>query len=402
VDRRDEPDRPDKIIGPFSLSSGEDGRWSLDVGLAMQLRFTAVSQLTGEAGELLDTLVEARRIRPTLSGRLFSKDLRFFLHLSTAPGSVEFMDWYLDYRFSQGLSARVGQWKIPFTRFRTGSFKNLTFNDWPVVTTYFGAERQMGLALHNGYTSPPRLQFEAGLFSGVNARASHAVGLARLYGDEPPNPSDLIDPAPRASLHPELVVHLAYNHGGIDSFFDSDFVGGPLRFSAGISAAWDLDPSPTEDLALRLAPEVLIKVEGLSAFGALYLGWDRAGDSVSDQRQVMVGGVIQTSYLVTRRLEVSARYAFVHTSDELLDDARDRAERILAAAKDAAQAQQLTARYSGAGRIQLEQEATVGLNVYLVGRSLKWQTDLGWIARTLRDAWRRSSIRLRSQLQLAF
>jgi hypothetical protein len=228
------------------------------------------------------------------------------------------------------------------------------------------------------------------------------VGLAQIYGDKPPNPSDLLDPAPRASFHPELVVHLAYNHGGIDTFFDTDFVGGPLRFSAGISAAWDLDPSPTEDLALRLAPEVLIKVEGLSAFAALYLGWDRAGESVSDQRQVMVGGVIQTSYLVTRRLEFSARYAIVHTSDELLDDARDRAERIIAAAKDAGSAQQLTARYAGAGRRQLEQEATMGLNVYLIGRSLKWQTDLGWISRTQRDAGRRSSIQLRSQLHMAF
>lgn len=388
-------------IGPFRLSS-EDGRWSVEVGLAAQLRFTAVSQLTGEAGELLDTLVEARRIRPTLTGRLLSKDLSYFLHLSTAPGSVEFMDWYLDYQFSQGLRARAGQWKIPFTRFRTGSFKNLTFNDWPVVTTYFGAERQMGLAFHNGYTRPPRLQYEAGLFTGVNARAAHAVGLAQIYGDKPPNPSDLLDPAPRASFHPELVVHLAYNHGGIDTFFDTDFVGGPLRFSAGISAAWDLDPSPTEDLALRLAPEVLIKVEGLSAFAALYLGWDRAGESVGDQRQVMVGGVIQTSCLVTRRLEFSARYAIVHTSDELLDDARDRAERIIAAAKDAGSARQLSARYAGAGRRKLEQEATMGLNVYLIGRSLKWQTDLGWISRTQRDAGRRSSIQLRSQLHMAF
>lgn len=392
---------PADQIGPFSLGS-KDGRWSVQVGLAVQLRFTAESQLSSEAGELLSQLVEARRVRPTLTGRLLSKDLSYYLHLSTAPRSVELMDWYLDYRFSQGLRARAGQWKIPFTRFRTGSFKNLTFNDWPVVTTYFGAERQMGLAFHNGYARPPRLQYEAGLFTGVNARAAHAVGLARIYGDEPPNPSDLLDPAPRAGFHPELVVHLAYNHGGIDTFYDTDFVGGPLRFSAGISAAWDLDPSPTEDLALRLAPEVLVKVEGLSAFGALYLGWDRSGDSVSDQRQVMIGGVIQTSYLVTRRLEVSARYAIVHTGDELLDDARARAEQIIAAAKDSAEAQQLLSRYDGAGRRQREQEATVGLNVYLIGRSLKWQTDLGWISRTLRHAGRRSAIRLRSQLHLAF
>ena len=387
-------------IGPFSVSS-EDGRWSLTPGLALQLRYQLDAREVGEEGDT-DGFVEARRVRPTLRGALLSKELGYYLHLSTAPGSIELMDAYLDYTLRPWLRARAGQWKIPFTRYRTGSFKDLTLVDWPVVTTYFGAERQMGLALHNGYEKPPAgLQYEAGVFTGVNARASHAVGLSRLFGETPASPSDLADPGPRAGVHPELVAHLAYNLAGIDPSRDTDWEGGPLRLSAGVSAAWDLDPDPQADLALRLAPEVLLKLLRLSLFGAFYVGFVRTGDGVGDQRLGMLGGVFQTSYLFREQLELALRYAIVQNDAGLLQDARDRARALIEAATDLQERSALEKRYAKAGTVQREHETAIGLNVYLIGRSLKLQTDLSWLAHDT-AAVRKHDLRFRTQLQLAF
>jgi len=388
---------PLTAVGPFELSS-RDGNWSLRPGLTAQLRFTLTSVAESGAGDPLDTYVEARRIRPTLSGALINKDLRYLLHLSTAPGSVEFMDWYLDYRFGDGVRARVGQWKIPFTRYRMGSYKHLTLTDWPVAPQYFGAERQMGLCLHNGYGKPgATLGYEFGIFTGTNARAAHGVGLSRVYGEAPANPSDLLDPAPRASLHPELVAHLAYNHNGIDARRDTDFAGGDLRLSVGLSAAWDLDPVVTEDLALRLAPEVLVKYRGASLFGVFYLGFDRAGGAdadVTEQQLAMLGGVVQASYFFAGQLEVSARWSMVHVDAELLAAARTRAAVTNLLSPGAVDPR--------AGTLQREEERGVGFNVYLIGTSLKWQTDLSWLLATGVDGDTRNRLRLRTQLHLAF
>ncbi|MFH1130882.1 MAG: porin [Pseudomonadota bacterium] len=365
-----------ETIGPFELQD-PSGNWRISLGLTAQLRFQFGYERDGDVdGWVGDGWVEARRIRPTLSGCMATKDLVYYLHLSTAPGSVEFMDFYLDYRFYDQIRTRIGQWKIPFTRYRIGSFKNLTFADWSITTTYFGAERQMGMALHNGYETPPEFEYEVGIFTGVNARASHAVGLAQIYGEKVANPSDLAHPGSRAGFHPELVAHFAYNHRAIQTHTDTDTVRGPLRFSTGISAAWDLDPDIYLEPSLRIAPEFLAKYRGLSFFAAFYLGFVRRGDSIGEQRLGLLGGLFQTSYLVTKHFEVSARYAIVHIDDKITDHAQARAAEIIASAQTVKEQEQLAIHYANAGSVGSKQEATFGINIYLIGTSLKWQSDL--------------------------
>lgn len=394
---RAEPSR----IGPFALIS-EDGSWSLQPGLAVQLRYQLDAKDLGHDDGNVDGFVEARRIRPTLRGTMLSRDLGYYLHLSTAPGSIELMDVYLDYGFHPSLRARAGQWKIPFTRRRTGSFKNLTLVDWPVTTLYFGAERQMGIALHNGYERAPcGLEYEAGVFTGVNARAAHAVGLSRVFGEIAPNPSDLADPAPRADLHPEIVVHVAYNLGDIDTSTDTDWRGGPLRISAGFSAAWDLDPRRYLEPAVRLAPEVLLKLRHLSLSGVVYTGLVSTGDGMGDQDLGMLGAEFEASYLFIGRLELALRYATVQLDEDLLLDARSRARSLITAETDPETRAALERQYGNAGTVQREHETSVGLNVYFIGRCLKLQSDLSWLAHDTTRG-REHDLRLRLQLQLVF
>ena len=169
------------------------------------------------------------------------------------------MDFYFNYQIGRHLQLRYGQYKVPFTHYRIRSFQRLTFVDWAITTRYFGAERQMGIALHNGYERPSECAYAFGIFTGVNARASHNTALARLYDQELPNRSDLSNPGPKAEFHPELFLHLSLNANGIRVRSDTDKERCGPRYSIGLSAAWDLDPVTGRDYVLRLAPELLIK-----------------------------------------------------------------------------------------------------------------------------------------------
>ncbi len=395
------PALPNKI-GPFVLRTA-DGGSSLQPGFTLQLQVREVSKDQGQdLARLNEATFIARRIRPTLGGTLLTADLSYYLHLSTAPGSLELMDAYLDYQLLRHLRLRGGQFKVPFTRYRIQSFKNLTLVDWSINTKWFGAERQMGLALHNGYEKPPAWAYELGVFTGANARASHEKGLAGLYGEALPNPSDLTDPAPPPGVHPELVTHLSYNPGGIDVSTDTDGEGGGLRGSGGLSAAWDLAPTAAIDMPLRLAAELLLKLRGASLAAAFYLGLFAPAATPEDPAALGLLGVqLQASYLLCSRVELAARYARVDVRGALRRDAQARAAARVAAAADEAARAALEKQYAAAGQLQDEQELTVGANLYLVGRSLKWQNDLTLLF-SERPGATRLDLTFRSQVQLAF
>ncbi len=398
------PSKPYKPprLGPITVQS-KDGNTKLSFGFAGQLLFSVKSKDPGSGGDRQTTAeVAPRRLRPTIRGTVLSPDLGYYFHLNTTPGALEFMDLYLDYRLNDSFRFRLGQWKVPFTRYRIRSFKALTVADWAVVAKYFGAERQIGLAMHNGYEKHGAFEYEVGLFTGVNARKSAASGLASIFGEKLANPSDLYDPAAPAELHPELVAHVAYNGRGINTATDTDWTGGAFRYSVGLSVAWDLNADMYRDLTLRLAPEVLIKWRGFSAFAAFYMGFTRLSeDSALDQRLDLLGGLIQASYLFFRRVEVSARYAVVHADASLLTSARARAQGIIAAESDVEKKKALTAQYKNAGQLETQQDVTFGVNLYIRGNSLKWQNDLT-VSMLERVDGKRTNVTYRSQILLAF
>jgi len=148
--------------------------------------------------------MRARRIRSTFTVSRPEYETVFRLHLSPAPGSFELMDMYFNAGLTSQLQLRVGQYKMPFTRYRIQSFQRLTFVDWAIVTRYFGAGRQIGFSLHNGYEGPPRFAYAIGIFSGVIARAAHATGFPLLFGEKLTNPSDLSGSALKSEFHPVL------------------------------------------------------------------------------------------------------------------------------------------------------------------------------------------------------
>jgi hypothetical protein len=355
-------------IGPFKVA-GADGACLLSIKFATQLRFDYSSEDDPECGcadRTHTAVMRARRIRPTFNLSLPERRFSMNLHLSTAPGSIELMDFYFNYAGTEGVQLRAGQFKIPFTRYRIQSFQRLTFVDWAIVSPAFGAERQMGVALHNGYESFQEYAYAIGVFSGQNARAAHAVTLPHWRGLEQVNPSDLSDPAPREDFHPELALHVGYFTPGMKVGSDTDRARGGLRWGAAFSAAWDLDPAFHRDFVLRLAPEILAKYRGPSASALWYTGWAEEGDSMK-ARPVMNGGLVQGAYRLCDTYEVSARYSAV--------DLRHSPHRL--------------------------EETSAGVNVYIVEHQLKWQWDAGRVKTESVETLKTNYI-VRSQFQVAF
>jgi len=385
-----------RAIGPIEISD-RDSSAVLRLQLAAQLLTAWESKDNGTGRESDEALyMKARRIRPVMVLTIPKYKTSFRLHLSTAPGSIELMDFYFNTELCSKMSLRVGQYKIPFTRYRIQSFQRLTFADWSIVTKYFGAERQIGFSVHNGYEKPPRFAYAVGVYSGTNARASHATGLATIYGEKVSNPSDLSESAPKIKFHPEIACYLAYNSGGINVRTDSDDKGGGLRYSVASSVAWDLDPTEYEDLALRVAQEFLVKYRHFSFMGAGYLGFTDVDTSLRT-RLALSGILVQSAWRATNRYEFSARYAFVDIKDAITDDALSRAQSITANSNDA----DLISQYKSAGMVAREHEGTVGFNVYLDGHNLKLQNDFG-VSRKVRRNENRTDYLLRSQIQLSF
>lgn len=306
------------------------------------------------------------------------------------------MDFYFDTRPAGAVNLRIGQYKIPFTRYRIQSFQRLTLVDWSIVTRYFGAERQLGIAIHNGYEKAPAIGYVVGVFNGINARGAHATQLARVYGEAVVNRSDLSGTSPTAEFHPELVCHFAFGSRNMSVSSDSDPGGRDLRYHIASSVAWDLDPDVYQDLALRLAQELLIKYQGASFMAVVYVGFTDIGSSLRT-RKAFAGLLAQSSYRLSNHLELSTRYAHVDIDSHLADLAYDRAQSIIAAGDESA----VRPQYVNAGMLLAEHEGTIGVNIYLYGHNLKVQNDIGFIWHERRGEDLTDFV-IRSQLQLAF
>ncbi len=382
-------------MGPFEIVDA-DSSSKIQFQFAGQLWLMFESLDKGSTGERTqDLYMKARRIRLTLKGTVYRPELYYKLHISVAPRSLELMDFYFNYKINQSFQFRFGQYKTPFTRYRIQSFQRLAFIDWAIVTRYFGAERQMGFAFHNGYEKPSVWSYVLGVFTGVNARASHALGLVKAYCEETINPSNLADPAAFAKFQPELFFHLTHNTNNIQTKTNSDAERTGLRYSIGLSTAWDLKPTAYRDFSLRLAPEILVKYRGVSLFAAGYAGFSEIGDPAKTELS-MTGGLFQTSYRIDKTYEIAIRYSVINFKSILANDAFQRAQRLII---DSGNNPDIIEKYIDAGQVLSEQEINLGFNIYIIGNALKWQNDIGWLRHSLRNKTKNDYL-ARSQFQL--
>jgi hypothetical protein len=398
----DGPASADGFKKPRLTLATEDGSTSIEFHLAAQLRWEYLFVDNGPDKDRSTTSkLMFRRIRPVIQGTLLTEKLKYNIHLNLVPGQIELMDLFFEYSFHPLLRIMVGQYKIPFTRYRINSFQDTPVVEWSHPTRWIGAERQYGVMLHNGLKEGPVIEYQLGVFSGINARASNAIGVSKFYTETPPNPSDLDDPDPLGRPHGELVAHVAWNYGGINVGRPSDLEASPPGFSAGFSAAWDFQPTPLQDARLRLAPEFLLKAHGFMLQGVFYLVfWDKAAEH--DQGDLgIVGGVLQTSYVIKQRYEIALRYTNLTFMKPMRDDARAYGNARIAGAETAEEQDALVQKYRSNGVTRTEHELNLGFNVYIFGTSFKWMVDAGVLMHERVDHFR-YDVQLRTQFQLTF
>jgi hypothetical protein len=313
------------------------------------------------------------------------------------PSAFELIDMWFAFTRFKFATFRIGQFKIPYDRYRAQSFAALSFIDWAATTRMFGSERQVGAEMfaRGGFLE---LEYSLGIFSGVNARASHGVGITEVYGNRPQNPSNLGDGEVVNSFHPALVGRVAKNFGDIDTASNSDALRTPeLRHSVGAGIAWDARPVPTENLGLRLSAEWLGKIRGFHINTIAYLAWYKPWEG----GKILfgpLGFMGETGYRFTQIWELALRYNIVYLTPWLRSDARSYGQAQIDNATDPEQA---IAQYGRNGDQTTSQFLTMAGVARIIGNSLKVVAETSWQMQ-LWNTGRLNGFQLYAQIQLVF
>lgn len=384
-------------LGPVRIPIGQTEDW-IGIGFAAQMEFEYDQNFesAGFPKASFETL-EFRRIRLTLSGSFIDGRIQSRFQINLTPSAFELVDMWFAFTRFKFATFRIGQFKIPYDRYRAQSFAALSFVDWAPTTRMFGSERQVGgeMLASGGFFD---LEYSIGIFSGVNARASHGVAINEVYGEVPPNPSDLGFGEVVSAFHPEIAARVAKNFGKIDTASNSDVLQTDhLRHSLGAGIAWDVRPDATEDLALRLSLEWLGKIRGFHFNVISYLAWYEPWQGGKPLFGPM-GFMAEVGRRFTLMWELAMRYSVTYLTPWLRSDARSYGEAQIAAAEDPGAAQ---AQYGRNGDQTTNNDLALAGSARIIGNSLKVTAEVAW-QQQLWNTGRRNGLRVNAQLQLLF
>jgi len=397
-----EPDAPDdrKLpmrLGPVRIRIGKGDDW-IGIGFATQMEFEYDQQFAGGgAQKSAQETLEFRRIRTTLSSSFIDGRIRSRFQINLTPSAFELIDMWFAFTRFKFATFRVGQFKIPYDRYRAQSFAALSFIDWSPTTTMFGSERQVGAEML-GIGGFLKAEYAIGVFSGTNARASHGVGITEVYGEVPQNASDFGFGEVISEFHPELVARGAKNFGKINTDTNSDVTGSKeLRHSVGAGIAWDARPKAVQDLGLRLSAEWLGKIRHVHMNVVSYLAWYepwQGGKILFGP----IGFMAETGYRFSLMWELALRYSVTYLTPWLRSDARSYGEFQIANATDPAAAIE---QYGENGQQTTDNELALAGTSHIIGNSLKVVAEAAWVAQRW-EAGRLHGFRLNLQLQFLF
>jgi phosphate-selective porin OprO/OprP len=351
----------------------EDGKFKLGLGGRLQARFTRVSEDPGDGSPTeygYDFSIPRARIQ--LKGHAYSEDLTYKFQADFGKGSVSLKDYYVDYRFFDGLQLRVGQDKRPFSRQQMTSSGDQQFVDRAITDKAFGAGRDIGILLHNDYLTAEGLEYAFGIYNGSGEKSNFSgSGTADLTTGEVTVDSGSFTNVP-VKMEPTLVARVGYN-GGIKGYSESDLEGGAFRYGVGLSGLSDMNVNETGDSKMRLELDGIAKVQGFSFTGAFYISSEQTGESYfGDRRGEAVGGHLQGGYVIDGLIEPALRWASVSMPGET--DAEDVT---------------VTAY-------------TAGLNVFFEGHKMKWSNDFTILLEEPGEGDTATGTEFRSQVQFAF
>lgn len=307
------------------------------------------------------------RARLALKGYAFTPNLSYKFQADFGKGFVSLKDFFVDYTFCPvWLRVRAGQWKRPFSRQQITSSGHLELVDRAATDSFFGAGRDIGVAIHNNYEKSPTFEYALGIFNGTGEKPTFSGdATVDLTTGEGEVTSGKFSNVP-GRFHPSLVLRVGYNYGGIKGYSEADLEGGPLRFAVGASGQIDFDADNSNDGTIRGEGDYIVKLHGFSSTGGVYVASTQSGTTFGDQAFSAVGFHAQAGYLLAKYVEPVVRYSLI------VPDGPDNDEH----------------------------ELLGGISVYFFEHKLKLQADAGaLIAQAPGNDT--TDFRLRTQLQLA-
>ena len=338
---------------------GQDSSWTMKVGLRAQLLGTS----TWEDGESNETSFLTRRARLKFDGYAYSPKLKYKIELglsnrdqsgasaftSNAPRYI--LDAVLMWNFHENFVIWFGQTKLPGNRERVISSANLQQVDRSLLNSRFTIDRDFGFQLRHKTKLSDKFiikeifslaQGEGRNITTGNLGGYQYTGRIELFpfgdfiGKGDYKGSDL-----KREKTPKLSLALNYDHNN-----------NAVKTRSNQGSYMLTDTGFYETNINTLFIDAMFKYKGFS-FMAEYA--DRTADDpfaknsdgtlTGDEVQVGHGLNLQTGYLLNNDWEVSARYTDIN-----LD-------------------QMITGRNP-------ETQYTLGLSKYIVGHSLKVQTDI--------------------------
>lgn len=287
----------------------DDGSYSLKITGRVQPFYTLTR--TNEPKDYQNAF-EIRRARLVLEGTIHSPKLLYKMQSDFGKGFVTLKDFHADVEISKGIWVRGGQWKRPFSRQQITSSGRLEVTDRAITDRAFGAGRDIGVAIRNDYEKSPELEWIVGVFNGTGDAAKITSTTMNDAMGNPVTTTGLPTNVPKKN-RPAVIARVGINRNGLKGYTEADLEGGPVRFG-GAASVWlegDFDDDKKSNQKLEL--DYVIKAEGLSTTGSLYMQTDQDGDSVTDAKKSLIGFHLQAGYMVVpKHWQIVGRYALVN------------------------------------------------------------------------------------------
>jgi phosphate-selective porin len=292
----------------------EDGRFLIQIQPRLQFRVTG-----GTLGDtvLADRVTEGvtfgvNRARIKIGGHAFTPNLTYFFEYELQGNAL--LDFRVQYRLAPGVSLKVGQWKLHYSRERVISSGQQQMMDRSLINPIFTLDRQQGLSLYGRVDGGGLADFSYwGTVATGTGRAgesnddSHPLLMGRLHWNVLGDPigfsgSDLAMTETPALL---IAAAAATNRSPYTRF--SQAGGGQLPgFDDGEAGQYRLN---------QWTAETAFKYRGVSWQQELH--WKRVDDTLNDVRTTLVGNYVQIGVVLgavwdnlPRQLELAVRHAF--------------------------------------------------------------------------------------------
>ena len=259
-----------------------------------------------------------QRAQIELTGHVFSRALGFTMKTEFGKGEAFIKDAFMDAKVAEGMLLRTGLWKRPFSRQQLTSDWRLAFFERSTVDAAFGSGRDIGMALQADIDRSPAFEWNLGVFSGASDKS-------KITGDIPIDAENGIGSLDNVKVGnvptlftPTLVARFGYNVGAVQGYSEIDVAGGGPRCSIAASVLEAVDVSGKGKSATRAEVDAMLKIDHVTATGALFLSTLQDDPLAYIQTADKIGGYAQVGVLLCDVVHPALRYSLVN---ELADGA---------------------------------------------------------------------------------